>query len=183
MSGDDDDQRDRGGQNGHTAEAQIVVDDGEEICGGEEVTDILAGLEAAGVEGMDAGDEKAILADDEIGCEDASHLFVGLENNYEQEPPLHLGDYGSETFEPPDDYDVCVCGGGARRSVDVGDDVGDIRKYVVGKKLLGASGLVAGLDVSARLPRRTFLSDLVDRRCSYSYFDQETADRRNLKAC
>ena len=169
MSGDDDDQRDRGGQNGHTAEAQTVVDDGEEICGGEEVTDILAEVEAAGVEGMDVEDDKVALADDEIGCEDASHLSVGHESSYEQEAPLHLGDDGSETFEPPDEYDVCVCGGDARRSVDVGDDVGDIRKYVVGKKLLGASGLVAGPDVSARLPRRTSLSYLVDKGSLYSY--------------
>lgn len=80
---DDDGQRDRGGRNGHTAEGQTVVDGGEQICGGEEVTDILAAVETAGVEGMDVEDEKVVLGDDEIGHEDASHLYVGHENNHE----------------------------------------------------------------------------------------------------
>ena len=183
MSGDDDDQHDRGGQNDHTAEAQTVVDDGEKICGGEEVTDILAGVEAAGVEGTDVEDGKVVLADDGIGREYASHLCVGHENNHEQEGPLYLVDDESETFKPLDDYDVFVCGGDAHRSVDVGDDVGSIRRCVVGKKFLGASGLVAGLDVSARLLRRTFFSYFVDEGSSYSCLDQEMAGRRNLKAC
>ena len=176
MSGDDDDQRDRGGQNSHTAEGQTVVDDGEEICGGEEVTDIFAEVEAAGVEGIDVEDEKVVLADDEIGREDASHLFVQHENNHEHEAPLHHVDDESEIFEPLDDYDVCVCGGDARRSVDVGDDVDEIRRYVVGKKLLGASELVAGPDVSARLLRRTSLSCSIYKGSSYGYSDQEMAD-------
>ena len=157
MSDDDDDQRDCGGQKGHTVAAQIVVDDGEEICGVEEVTGILAEVGTAGVEGMGVEDEKVVLADDEIEREDASHLSVEHENNREQEAPLYVDDE-SEIFEPLDDYDVCAYGGDARRSVDVGDDVGDIRRCVVGKKLLGVSGLVAGPDVSARLPRRTLLS-------------------------
>ena len=176
MSGDDD-QRDRGVQNGHTAEGQTVVDGEEVICGGEEVTDILAEAETAGVEGMDVEDERVVVADDEIGR--ASHLSVGHENNHEQEAPLYLVDDESESFKPPDDYDECFYGGDARRSV----DVGDIRRYVVERKLLGASGLVAAPDVSARLPRRTLLGCSADKRNSYSYFDQEMADRRNLKAC
>lgn len=163
MSSDDDDQRERGGQNGHTAEGQTVFDDGEEICGGEEVTDILAGVEAAGVEGMDVEDGKVVLADDEIGREDASHLFVEHENNHEHEAPLHHVDDESEIFEPRDYYDECVDGGDAHRNVDVDDDVGDIRRCVVGKKLLGAFGLVAGPDVYARLLRRTLFSYSIDK--------------------
>ena len=157
MSRDDGDQRDREGQNGHTAEGQTVVDDGEEICGGGEVIDILGEVEAAGVEGMDVEDGKVVLADDEIGREDASHLSVRYESNHEQEAPLYLVDDESEIFEPRDNYGVCVCGGDARRSVDVGDGVGGIRRCVVGKIYQGASGLVAGPDVSARLPRRTLV--------------------------
>ena len=173
MSGDDDDdQCDRGGQKGHIAEGQTVVDGVEEICVWEEVTDILAEVETAGVEGMNVEDGKVVLADDEIWREDASHLYVQHESNHEQKAPMYLVDDESEIFEPLHGHDVCVYGGDARRNVDVGDDVGDIRRYVVGKKLVGFSGLVAGPYIFARLPRQTLLSYSLGKGTLYYYCEE-----------
>ena len=172
MSGDDDDDDDQRDRGGHIAEGQTVVDGVEEICDAEEVTDILAEVETVGVEGMHVEDEKVVLADDGIGREDASHLSVRHENNHEQEAMLYLVDDESEILEPLHGYDVCVYGGDARRNVDVGDDVGDIRKYVVEKKLVAVSGLVAGPDIFVRLHRQTLLSYSLGKGGLYCYFEE-----------